>query len=260
MFSGILQPIADGIKLFIKENSYRLNMNKILFIIFPSLSFLLILIFWIIYLFFEINIIYYRIIVFIVVSGVGVYGVIGAGWASNSNYRLLGAYRGVAQIISYEVRMVFIIMCLVIFVKNYNLYKFSDIKIYSVYIIIGIWFFFLIWFVVILAELNRAPFDFAEGESELVSGFNVEYGGGKFALIFLAEYGNIIFISYIIILLFVSGYIQIFIIFIIFILILVRRCYPRYRYDNLIYLTWINFLPFILMLILILFYIIVIYI
>jgi len=158
----------------------------------------------------------YRVIIFILFSGVGVYGVIGVGWSSNSKYALLGAYRSVAQIISYDVSIIFIIIIFFYLNKNYNLNSFYLISSITRLLVFGFWFLFLIWFVVILAELNRAPFDFSEGESELVSGFNVEYGRGKFALIFLAEYGNIIFISYLTVLLFLCKFLSLYLVLILF--------------------------------------------
>lgn len=134
----------------------------------------------------------------------GVYTLIGRGWSSNSNYALLGAIRGVAQTISYEVRIALVFLSLIFLVGEYNF--FSVVKVQKfIWFLILMFPIFLCWVRSSLAETNRTPFDFAEGESELVSGFNIEYGRGGFALLFLAEYGRIIFISFLVVLLFFGG-------------------------------------------------------
>jgi NADH-ubiquinone oxidoreductase chain 1 len=171
-----------------------------------------------------------------------------AGWSSNSNFALLGGLRAVAQTISYEVRLVLILLSVIFLILSYNFFYFS-------YFQELIWFIFLlfpislVWFSSSLAETNRTPFDFAEGESELVSGFNVEYRRGGFALIFLAEYARILFISMIFSVLFLGGnlfslffYFKLLIIS--FFFIWVRGTLPRFRYDKLIYLSWKIYLPF----------------
>jgi NADH-ubiquinone oxidoreductase chain 1 len=179
---------------------------------------------------------------------VGVYTVIIAGWSSNSNYALLGGLRAVAQTISYEVRLALILLSLIFLVGGFN---FLDFLLFQN----NIWFMFicfplmLCWFATSLAETNRTPFDFAEGESELVSGFNVEYRRGGFALIFLAEYSRILFISLLFSLIFLGGNIYNLFFFlklglISFLFIWIRGTLPRFRYDKLIYLAWKSFLPF----------------
>jgi NADH-ubiquinone oxidoreductase chain 1 len=177
----------------------------------------------------------------------GVYTVIIAGWSSNSNYALLGGLRAVAQTISYEVRLALIMMSRIILIMDFNLIKFFEYQ--------GIiWFIFLIfplglcWLSSRLAETNRTPFDFAEGERELVSGFNVEYRRGGFALIFLAEYSSILFIRMLFVLFYLGGFnIRIFfylrLILISFLFLWIRGTLPRYRYDKLIYLAWRGYLP-----------------
>lgn len=186
------------------------------------------------------------------ISGIGVYGILGTGYSSNSKYRLLGCYRNVAQVISYEVGIIFILIRFFIFCKTYNIKILILKNRLRHYYFLGFSYLFLIWFIIILAELNRAPFDFAERESELVSGFNIEYGGLKFAFLFLREYGNIIFISYFTRIIFFSNSIFITIIIII-IIVWIRGSYPRYRYDNLIYLNWKIYLPLILTIIIFLY-------
>jgi NADH-ubiquinone oxidoreductase chain 1 len=185
---------------------------------------------------------------FLCCTSLGVYTVIIAGWSSNSNYALLGGLRAVAQTISYEVSLALIILSFVILIGSYNL---LDFYYYQKYV----WFIFIliplsiVWFASCLAETNRTPFDFAEGESELVSGFNIEYRRGGFALIFLAEYASILFIRILFSLVFLGGdvfsiifYFKL--IFISFLFIWVRGTLPRFRYDKLMYLAWKCFLPF----------------
>jgi len=170
-----------------------------------------------------------------------------AGWSSNSGYSLLGGLRALAQTISYEVRLAFILLSFVILISSYNLAYFYFFQVY-------LWLIFLslplsfIWFISCLAETNRTPFDFAEGESELVSGFNVEYGSGGFALIFLAEYASILFMSMLFCILFLgsdlySFFFYVKLTFVSFLFIWVRGTVPRFRYDKLIYLAWKRFLP-----------------
>lgn len=184
---------------------------------------------------------------FICCLRLGVYTLIIAGWASNSNYALLGGLRAVAQTISYEVRLVLILFSFILLVGGYNLVDFIYFQSY-VWLILLLRPLCLCWFVSCLAETNRTPFDFAEGESELVSGFNVEYGAGGFALIFIAEYARILFISILIVLLFLGGdvyriFFYIKLVFVSFVYVWVRGTLPRFRYDKLMGLTWKGLLP-----------------
>jgi len=157
---------------------------------------------------------------------------IGSGWRSNSKYSLLGAYRGVAQVISYEVRIAFLFVSLII---TYNTFSIININIKSIISNIFILCFISILILVsILAETNRSPFDFAEGESELVSGFNVEYGSAGFAVLFIAEYGNIYFMSWLFSVLFLNYNYLLGTILIVILILMVRGVYPRFRYDKLI--------------------------
>jgi len=146
----------------------------------------------------------YSLVFIIIISRLSVYVILGRGWASNSKYALLGAYRGVAQTISYEVGFSFILLRILIFIRSYSFRQIIGFQQYF-FLFFFLWNMFIVWLVTILAETNRTPFDFAEGESELVSGFNVEYGAGGFALLFMAEYGNIIFIRYFTSILFFGG-------------------------------------------------------
>lgn len=246
LFLGIFQPFADGLKLFLKENKKEFNLNIIYYKFFPYLGLVLILIYWIIFNKNFIENFIFRIIFFILVSSVRIFPIIGRGWASNSKYALLGAYRSISQVISYEVGIIFLLICFFLIIKNFRIIFLNSKNIFRLYLIFGNLVLFFLWTTVIIAELNRAPFDFAEGESELVSGFNVEYGSLKFAFLFLREYGNIIFISYLTTLIFFKiNYF--YIIIIIIIIVWIRAVFPRFRYDNLIYLNWKIFLPLILL-------------
>lgn len=244
---GILQPFADAIKLFLKEQIYPNNSNYFIYYLSPILSLGLILFLWIVvplwgYFFsFKLGILY-----FLRCTRFGVYTVILAGWSSNSNYALLGSIRAIAQTISYEVRLALIIIRFLFLLETFDLNKFKDFQ-------EAWWLCFIaphltgIWLISRFAETNRTPFDFAEGESELVSGFNVEYRRGGFALIFIAEYGRILFIRYLFVILFIRrgvGLIFYFeVIFIAYLYVWVRGVLPRYRYDKLMRLAWKRFLP-----------------
>lgn len=245
---GIVQPFNDAIKLFSKEFILSYLSNYLLFMISPFLRFFLSLIIWSVIPYIEIifNFNFGFLFVLCVLS-LGVYFLIISAWSSNSNYAILGGLRGIAQVISYEVSLALILLTLIFLIIGYN---FFILVIYQKYI----WFMFIIFFlaliifVSILAETNRTPFDFSEGERELVSGFNIEYSRGGFAVIFLAEYSRIIFISIIFVLFFLGGgllrvifYLKI--MFLGFIFIWIRGTLPRYRYDKLIFLAWKIILP-----------------
>nr|CAH59851.1 NADH dehydrogenase subunit 1 [Zygaena loyselis loyselis] len=245
---GILQPFSDAIKLFTKEQTYPMFSNYISYYFSPVISFILSLMIWLLIPYYF-NMISFNLglMFFICCTSLGVYSVMIAGWSSNSNYALLGGLRSVAQTISYEVSLVLIMMSSIIFIMDFNLVLFSEYQ--NI-----IWFFFLMiplslcWFSSSLAETNRTPFDFAEGESELVSGFNVEYSSGGFALIFMAEYSSILFMSMFFCLLYLGGYdlsliFYLKLVLISFLFIWVRGTLPRYRYDKLMYLAWKSYLP-----------------
>lgn len=245
---GLFQPFSDAIKLFSKERIYPLSSNFLVYYFCPIFSFILVFFGWITvpYLWFIINF-NFRLLFILVCLRISVYGIIIAGWSSNRNYALLGGLRAVAQTISYEVRLAFIFLTLLIICERYNLVDFYFFQKFC-WFIFCIFPLFQILFISVLAETNRTPFDFAEGESELVSGFNVEYRSGGFALIFLAEYRSIILIRILITILFfgrqLNNIIFYFIIlFFVFLFIWIRGTYPRYRYDKLINLCWKRFLP-----------------
>lgn len=247
-FIGLLQPFADAIKLFTKEQTFPLKSNFLIYYFSPVMNLFISLFLWMVipflsvYLNFNLSLLF-----FLRVSRLGVYTIIIAGWSSNSSYALLGGLRSVAQTISYEVRLALILMSFVFLVMGLDFISFIFNQFYC-------WFIFLcfplsvIWIISGLAETNRTPFDFAEGESELVSGFNVEYRRGGFAIIFLAEYARILFIRIIRVVLFLGADLNSFIffvklVFISFLWIWVRGTLPRFRYDKLMYLAWKSFLP-----------------
>lgn len=245
---GILQPFSDAIKLFTKEHISPYYSNYIPFLVAPILSFGLSLLGWMSlpsqfnFLNFD-----YRVLFFLCCVGMGVYFLLAAGWSSNSKYALLGALRGVAQTISYEVSLVLLLLSPLILTLRFEWSMFSIFQQYC-------WFLFVLplsclgVFISCLAETNRTPFDFAEGESELVSGYNTEYNRGGFALLMLAEYTSILLISFILILLFFGGSSGFdsfcFFLFIAFLFVWVRGTLPRFRYDKLMELAWLSLLPF----------------
>nr|AUJ22063.1 NADH dehydrogenase subunit 1 [Chonosia crassipennis] len=247
-FMGILQPISDAIKLFLKEQTVPMLSNYFIYVISPIMGLFNSLLIWTLYPFlincssFNMGILF-----FFCCTSMGVYSIMISGWASNSNYSMLGCIRSVAQTISYEVSLVLIILCPVLMIESYNLLDFYFIQ-------DSVWFIFLMfplslcWISSSMAETNRSPFDFSEGESELVSGFNVEYSAAGFAFIFLAEYSSIIFMSMLFCIIFLGNKIDSFlfpvqITLLSFLFIWVRGTLPRYRYDKLMYLAWKCYLP-----------------
>ncbi len=248
-FLGIPQPFSDAIKLFTKEQTNPFISNYIIYYISPIFSLFLSLLCWLcIPYFIKLFSFNLGVLFFLCCLSIGVYSVIIAGWSSNSNYALLGGLRAVAQTISYEVSLALVLLSLIFLIGGYNFFNFFLFQ-ENVWFIIICFPIGLVWFCTSLAETNRTPFDFAEGESELVSGFNVEYRRGGFALIFLAEYSRILFIRMLFRLFFLGSniYSLFFFLklsFISFIFIWVRGTLPRFRYDKLIYLAWKSFLPF----------------
>lgn len=264
---GLLQPIADGLKLFLKETIIPAGANRGVFVLAPCVTFILALIAWAVIPFdqgmvlADINV---GILYLFAISSLGVYGILMAGWASNSMYAFLGALRSAAQMVSYEVAMGFVIITVLLCVGSLNL---SDIVLaqqgsYGMFN----WFVFpllpmaVIFFISTLAETNRHPFDLPEAEAELVAGYNVEYSAMTFALFFLGEYANMILMSAMTSILFLGGWLPPFdiapfnwipgpiwlalkIAFCLYIFIWVRATFPRYRYDQLMRLGWKVFLP-----------------
>nr|CAQ37660.1 NADH dehydrogenase subunit I [Triatoma dimidiata capitata] len=247
-FMGLLQPFSDGIKLFFKEQTYPYFSNFIIYYFSPVFMLMLSFSLWVLFPYL-VNVYNFSfgVLFFLCCTGMGVYGVLLSGWSSNSNYALLGGIRSVAQTISYEVSMALILICVLVFIFSFNFVDFMKYQEYVWFVFFSFPLFFC-WFSSCLAETNRSPFDFAEGESELVSGFNVEYSSGGFAFIFLSEYMNIIFMSLLCCVMFLgcdlySIFFFLKLTFMVFAFIWVRGTLPRYRYDKLMYLTWKMFLP-----------------
>lgn len=247
-YIGIIQPFADVVKLFVKEQINPFISNFNLYYLSPIINLFVVLLLWICMPFYFHNFSFnLSVLFFLRVSSIGVYWIILAGWSSNSNYAILGRLRSIAQTISYEVRLVLIILSFLFCIISIDLLNFIKYQEF-------VWFIFfiyplrLIWLITGLAETNRTPFDFAEGESELVSGFNVEYRSGRFALLYLSEYARILFISIICVVLFLgrnffSLFFYLKLTLISFVWIWVRGTLPRFRYDKLMYLAWKRFLP-----------------
>ncbi|YP_003734924.1 NADH dehydrogenase subunit 1 (mitochondrion) [Callorhinchus milii] len=259
---GLLQPLADGLKLFIKEPVRPSTSSSFLFMLAPTMALTLALIMWmplpLPYSLLDLNL---TILFMLSISSLTVYSILASGWASNSKYALMGALRAVAQTISYEVSLGLILLCLIILTGGYSLSSFNITQ-ENIWLLIPEWPLAAMWYISTLAETNRAPFDLTEGESELVSGFNVEYAGGPFALLFLAEYANILMMNTLSAILFMGALhnplmpelttinlmLKTTILSLIF--LWVRATYPRFRYDQLMHLIWKNFLPLSLALIL----------
>jgi len=261
-FMGLLQALADGLKLFVKETTLPSNSNLIVFIIAPMLSFILSLISWAVIPFSnqivasDINL---GILYLFSISSLNVYGILLAGWSSNSKYAYLGALRSAAQMISYEISIGFIVLTTILCTGAFNL---STIVLAQTktYFIIPLFPMFILFYISMLAETNRHPFDLPEAEAELVSGYNVEYSAMTFALFFLAEYSNMLLMSSFAAILFLGGWLPIIDLFPLnlfpgsfwfslkisigaIFFIVTRATLPRYRYDQLMQLGWKSFLP-----------------
>lgn len=257
---GLLQPLADGLKLFTKETILPSNADIVLFVLSPILTFFLSLLSWVVIPFgpgmfyTELNL---SILYLLAISSLGIYGIIIAGWSSNSKYSFLGALRSTAQMISYELTISFSIICVALCAKSLNLISIVLAQ-KTIWYCIPLFPVFIIFCITCLAETNRHPFDLPEAEAELVSGYNVEYSAIGFTLFFLGEYSNMLLMGSLSIILFLGGWLAPFnlpflpgsfwfglklILFVIF-FIVARAILPRYRYDQLMRLGWKVFLPF----------------
>jgi NADH-quinone oxidoreductase subunit H len=261
--AGLMQPFADAVKMLMKETIVPSGANRFLFILAPMLTFLLAMIAWAVipvqdgWAIADINV---GILYLFAISSLGVYGIIIAGWASNSKYAFLGALRSAAQMVSYEVSMGFVIVTVLMCVGSLNLTEIVRAQ-ENVWFLLPLFPMFVIFFISTLAETNRAPFDLPEGESELVAGFFVEYSSMSFALFFLGEYANMILMSALTTILFLGGWhpplhvepftwipgfvwFALKICLCLFGFIWIRATFPRFRYDQLMRLGWKVFLPF----------------
>nr|UGK73333.1 NADH dehydrogenase subunit 1 [Signoretia aureola] len=247
-YFGLLQPFSDGLKLFFKEQVFPSNSNYFIYYLCPLFSLIHSLFIWVLFPFvFNLVGFSFGLLFFLCCSTLGVYFIMICGWSSNSVYSMLGSMRSISQAISYEIFLSLILLCYFFVIDSYNFIYFMNFQNLSWFIFLSLPLFFC-WLSCCLAETNRLPFDFSEGESELVSGFNIEYGSGGFALLFISEYSSIIFMSLITCVIFLgSDYISYFfyfkIIFVCFFFIWVRCTLPRYRYDKLMYLAWKCYLP-----------------
>lgn len=257
-FLGLLQPLADGAKLILKETVLPSTANKFIFIMAPVLTFLLSLISWAAIplgdsvVIADINM---GLLYIFAISSLGVYGIIMSGWASNSRYAFLGGLRSAAQMVSYEVSIGLILITILLCVGSLNLTKVVLFQEY-VWFCIPLFPLFLMFFISSLAETNRPPFDLPEAEAELVAGYSVEYSAAGFALFFIGEYANIILMSSLNVIFFLGGWLSPFsflsfpffwfnvkLVVLLFAFVWVRAAFPRYRYDQLMRLGWKVFLP-----------------
>ncbi|RFC41000.1 MAG: NADH-quinone oxidoreductase subunit H [Candidatus Nitrotoga sp. CP45] len=266
-YFGLLQPLADGLKLLLKEIIIPSGSNKFLFVIAPVLALMPALAAWAVVPFADgmaLTDINAGLLYILAMTSLGVYGIIIAGWASNSKYAFLGSLRSAAQIVSYEIPMGFALVCVLMVSQSMNLGDIvlgqkSSVGLFGWYFI-PLFPMFVVYFISGVAETNRAPFDMAEGESEIVAGFHVEYSGMTFALFFLAEYANMILIAILTAIMFLGGWLPPFDIapfnllpgifwllaktsFILFLFLWFRATFPRYRYDQLMRLGWKVFIP-----------------
>ena len=260
---GLLQPIADGMKLFFKETIIPTGANKVVFLVAPMLTFSLALIAWAVIpvgnglVIANINV---GVLYLFAISSLGVYGVLMAGWSSNSKYAFLGGLRSAAQMVSYEVSMGFIIITVLLVAGSLNLSDIVRAQKETIWFVVPLFPMAVIFFITTLAETNRHPFDMPEAEAELVSGYNVEYSAMTFALFFLGEYANMILMAGMTTILFLGGWLPILDVapfnwipgpiwfalkmaFVLIIFLWVRATFPRYRYDQLMRLGWKVFLP-----------------
>nr|YP_009107360.1 NADH dehydrogenase subunit 1 [Falco columbarius]AEH42403.1 NADH dehydrogenase subunit 1 [Falco columbarius]AIT96015.1 NADH dehydrogenase subunit 1 [Falco columbarius]AIT96021.1 NADH dehydrogenase subunit 1 [Falco columbarius]AIT96025.1 NADH dehydrogenase subunit 1 [Falco columbarius]AIT96113.1 NADH dehydrogenase subunit 1 [Falco columbarius] len=252
---GLLQPVADGVKLFTKEPIRPSTSSPLLFTLTPVLALLLAISIWTpLPLPFSLADLNLGLLFLLAMSSLAVYSILWSGWASNSKYALIGALRAVAQTISYEVTLAIILLSVIMLSGNYTLNTLATTQ-EPLYLIFSTWPLMMMWYISTLAETNRAPFDLTEGESELVSGFNVEYAAGPFALFFLAEYANIMLMNTLTAILFINPsslnlpselfpmILATKTLLLSFGFLWVRASYPRFRYDQLMHLLWKNFLP-----------------
>lgn len=266
-YFGLLQPLADGLKLLLKEIIIPSGSNKFLFVIAPVLALMPALAAWAVVPFADgmaLTDINAGLLYILAMTSLGVYGIIIAGWASNSKYAFLGSLRSAAQIVSYEIPMGFALVCVLMVSQSMNLGDIvlgqkSSVGLFGWYFI-PLFPMFVVYFISGVAETNRAPFDMAEGESEIVAGFHVEYSGMTFALFFLAEYANMILIAILTAIMFLGGWLPPFDIApfnllpgifwllaktscVLFLFLWFRATFPRYRYDQLMRLGWKVFIP-----------------
>nr|UZT67489.1 NADH dehydrogenase subunit 1 [Ganaspini sp. ZJUH 20220007] len=250
LIKGVFQPFSDAIKLLSKEFFFMKNLNYLFYFISPIMSMVLMLMMWLMFpKFYMLIYMDLSILIFLCFLSMGVYMMMMSGWSSSSIYSMLGSIRAIAQSVSYEVSLILIILSSMMLIESFNfmyLMKFQE----YLYMMMYLYPIMLMFFISVIAELNRTPFDLAEGESELVSGFNTEYMSGGFVLIFMAEYGMIMLMSVLLVMVYMSMKINLLFymksMFIMMVIILFRGSFPRIRYDKLMMLIWKSFLAVIL--------------
>nr|UYB78417.1 NADH dehydrogenase subunit 1 [Otobius megnini] len=244
-FIGVMQPFSDVIKLFGKEMNLMKFMNLILHMFMPFMALLLMMMFWVLYIWLNSMVeMEFGLLYFLCISSLGVYVILWGGWSSNSKYALLGSYRGLAQVISYEVSLAMILMGMIYFGGGYDLNVLVEFQ-ENFWLLWGFLSLSILWMISCFAETNRSPFDLSEGESELVSGFNTEYGSYGFAILFMSEYGNIIFISVFSSVLCLGGlgFLNWSTLLLMYLFLLIRGTLVRFRYDKLMIMSWKTVLP-----------------
>nr|WDV10350.1 NADH dehydrogenase subunit 1 [Rhabdopleura sp. NHMO H2137] len=255
---GVFQPLVDGLKLLFKGVYFPVFSFKWVFVFSPFFGYFISMFMWIFMPFPGIFMdFYFSVLVFLCFSSLIVYSMLGGGWGSNSSYALVGSVRAVAQMVSYEVCMSVYIFLVCFWVGSYGFTNFLFYQSGGGLWLFGIFFLiFLVWVIICLAESNRLPFDLVEGESELVSGYNVEYSGGFFCFYFMAEYGALMFLGVLTSLIFFGGggsflgvgvsslFFSLKVMIFVLVFIWVRASFPRYRYDQLMYVAWVDLMPF----------------
>nr|QLF99624.1 NADH dehydrogenase subunit 1 [Amblyomma ovale] len=242
---GLFQPFSDALKLFSKEMNLMFYLNLMIYLFSPMLSIFMMLLLWMIFYFKSNNMMLnLTLIFFLCVSSFSGYSILLGGWASNSKYSLIGAFRAFAQVISYEVSMALLLISMTLMNESFSIKNFLTLQEnksnFFCFLVI-----LIVWIIIMLAETNRTPFDLAEGESELVSGFNVEYGSWLFAVIFMSEYGMIILVSMLTNFMFFGflNFNSIMTLIIMMFFVMIRSTYVRYRYDKLMMMAWKTILP-----------------
>nr|YP_009131559.1 NADH dehydrogenase subunit 1 [Pelecinus polyturator]AIW82477.1 NADH dehydrogenase subunit 1 [Pelecinus polyturator] len=253
-FLGMMQPFSDAMKLLLKEMFFLMKSMNLYYLLSPIFMFTLMLFMWLVCPFYyNLYFMSMGVMIFFVCLSMGVYSLVISSWASNSMYSLLGSMRSIIQTISYEISIIMMMFMMIMLVESFNFIDYMFMQI-NLWFMIYLFFISMFFYIMLIMELNRTPFDFSEGESELVSGFNIEYMSSLFVLIFLSEYGMIIFMMMIYEMMFMGGKIYLFsfyliLMFLVMMIILIRGSMPRYRIDKMLMFIWLSIFPYLLILI-----------